>query len=118
LKSGSGTINIKYLIGMLIGVAVFVAVVALIRLDITGDKGSGLSNEYLYEIDLTVDPNLIIYEESVEPLNTGFTSTHAIALDSQGFIYIAGDKSVRIFAESGKLLDEILLPGVPRYTSE
>jgi sugar lactone lactonase YvrE len=114
LKSGTGTTNIKYFIGMLIGVAVFVAVVALIRLDITGDKGSGLSNEYLYEIDLSVDPNLIIYEESGESLSTGFTSTHAIALDSQGSIYIAGDKSVRIFAEGGKLLDEILLPGVPR----
>jgi len=114
LKSGSGTINIKYFIGILIGVAVFIAVVALIRLDITGHKGSGLGNEYLYEIDLTVDPNLIIYEESGGPINTGFTSTHAIALDSQDSIYIAGDKSVRIFAESDKLLDEIVLPGVPR----
>ncbi len=113
-KSRFGAINIKYFIGILIGVCVFIAVVALIRLDITGKKGSGLGNEYLYEIDLSIDPNLILYEESIEPLNTGFTSTHAIALDSQGSIYIAGDKSVRIFAESGKLLDEIVLPGVPR----
>ncbi len=114
LKNRLGVINIKIFIGILIGVLVFIAVVALIRLDITGNKGSGLGNEYLYEIDLSIDPNLIIYEESVEPLNTGFASTHAIALDSQGSIYIAGDKSVRIFAESGRLLDEILLPGVPR----
>ena len=113
LKSRLGIINIKIFIGILIGMAIVIAVVALIRLDITGDKGSGLSNEYLYEIDLTVDPNLIIYKESAEPLKTGFTSTHAIALDSQGFIYIAGDKSVRIFTESGKLLDEIVLPSVP-----
>ncbi|MBW7992152.1 MAG: hypothetical protein FVQ84_19350 [Planctomycetes bacterium] len=114
LKSRLGIINIKIFIGILIGMAVVIAVVALIRLDTTGNKGSGLGNEYLYEIDLSIDPNLILYEESVEPLNTGFTSTHAIALDSQGSIYIAGDKSVRIFAESGKLLDEIVLPGVPR----
>lgn len=114
MKSRFGIINIKILIGILIGMAVVIAVVALIRLDVTGNKGSGLGKEYLYEIDLSIDPNLIIYEESVEPVNTGFTSTHAIALDSQGSIYIAGDKSVRIFAESGKLLDEIVLPGVPR----
>jgi len=114
LKSRLGIINIKYFIGILIGVAVFIAVVAIIRLDITGDKGSGLGNEYLYEIDLTVDPNLILYEESGESLKTGFASTHAIALDSQGLMYIAGDKAVRIFTESGKLLDEIVLPGVPR----
>jgi sugar lactone lactonase YvrE len=114
LKSRLGLVNIKYFVGMLIGVAVFVAIVAIIRLDITGNKGSGLSREYSYEIDLSVDPNLIIYEESNEPLNTGFTSTNAIALDSQGSVYIAGDKAVRVFAESGKLLDEIVLPGVPR----
>ena len=114
LKNRLGIINIKIFIGILIGMAVVIAVVALIRLDITGNKGSGLSNEYSYEIDLSIDPNLILYEESDEPLSTGFISTQAIALDSQGSIYVAGDKSVRIFAESGKLLDEILLPGVPR----
>lgn len=114
LKSRLGIINIKYFIGILIGMAVFIAVVAIIRLDITGDKGSGLGNEYLYEIDLSVDPNLILYEESGESMKTGFASTRAIALDSQGLMYIAGDKAVRIFTESGKLLDEIVLPGVPR----
>jgi len=114
VKSRFGAVNIKIFIGILIGMAVVIAVVALIRLDITGNKGSGLGNEYLYEIDFTIDPNLILYEESLEPINTGFTSTHAVALDSQGSIYIAGDKAVRIFTESGNLLDEIVLPGVPR----
>ncbi len=114
MKSRFGVVNIKIFIGILIGLAVVVAVVALVRLDITGDKGSGLGNEYLYEIDMSIDPNLILYEEPVEALNTGFTGTHAIALDSQGSIYIAGDKAVRIFNENGNLLDEITLPGVPR----
>ena len=114
MKSRFGAVNIKFFIGILIGMAVVIGFVALIRLDITGNKGSGLGIEYLYEIDLSIDPNLIIYEESAEPVNTGFASTHAIALDSQGSIYVAGDKSVRIFAESDKLLDEIVLPGVPR----
>jgi len=114
VKSRFGAVNIKFFIGILIGMAVVIGFVSLIRLDITGNKGSGLGNEYLYEIDLSIDPNLIIYEESAEPVKTGFTSTHAIALDSEGSIYVAGDKSVRIFAESDTLLDEIVLSGVPR----
>ena len=114
MKSRLGTATIKIFIGILIGMAVVIAVVALIRLDITGKKGSGLGKEYLYEIDLKIDPNLILYEESVKPFNTGFTNTHAIALDSQGSIYIAGDKTIRIFTENGKLLDEIVLTDTPR----
>ena len=98
MKSRFGAVNIKSFVGLLIGVAVIIAVVALVRLDITGDGSSGLGNEYLYEIDFTIDPNLILYEETLEPLNTGFTRSQAIALDSQGSIYIAGDKSVRIFS--------------------
>jgi hypothetical protein len=114
VKSRFGAVNIKIFIGILIGAAVIVAFVSLMQLDITGDKGSGLGSEFLYEIDFSIDPNLIIYEESIEPINTGFTNTHAIALDAQGSIYIAGDKAVRIFTESGNLLDEIVLTGVPR----
>lgn len=106
--------NVKFFVGVLIGVAVFVAFVALVRLDITGEKGSGLGGEYSYEIDLTIDPNLIIYEESLDPINTGFTGAHAIALDSRDDIYIAGDKAVRVFDENGNLLDEIVLSDVPR----
>jgi hypothetical protein len=66
MKSRLGTATIKIFIGILIGMAVVIAVVALIRLDITGKKGSGLGKEYLYEIDLKIDPNLILYEESVK----------------------------------------------------
>jgi hypothetical protein len=114
VKSGFGVVNIKIFIGFLIGAAVIAALIALVRLDITGEGGSGLIDEYSYEIDFTIDPNLIIYEQSLEPINTGFTNTYAIALDSQGSVYIAGDKAVRIFNENGNLLDEILLTGVPR----
>ncbi len=114
MKSRFGAVNIKFFVGLLIGVAVFIALFALIRFDITGDEGSGLGNEYSYEIDFSIDPNLILYEESLEPVKTGFKSAQAIALDSQDFIYIAGDKSVRIFTEDGNLLDEIVLNDTPR----
>ena len=109
-----GTTNIKILIGVLIVLAIVTAVVSLVRLDTTGKKGSGLGKEYLYEIDAKIDPNLILYEESAQPISTGFTDSYGIALDSQGSIYIAGDKAIRIFAGSGNLLNEIELTDVPR----
>ena len=106
----------RIFIGVLIGLAVVIAVVALVLLDTTGKKGSGLGKEYLYDVkDLAkIDPNLILYEESAQSFSTGFTDSHGIALDSQGSIYIAGDRAIRIFAQSGNLLDEIELTDAPR----
>jgi len=106
----------KILIGVLIALAVVIAVVALVLLDTTGKKGSGLGKEYRYDVkDLAkIDPNLILYEESAQSFSTGFTDSHGIALDSQGSIYIAGDRAIRIFAQSGDLLNEIELTDIPR----
>ena len=112
----TGTMNIKIIIGVLIALAVVVAVVAVLRLDVLGSKGGGLSKEFKYEVDelARIDPNLIIYEESSEPIKTGFANTHAIAVDSNGSVYVAGDKAVRIFAQSGEQLNEIKLDDAPR----
>jgi outer membrane protein assembly factor BamB len=114
VKSRLGAADIKNFIGVLIGVALVVVFIAIIRLDVTGDSGSGLGKNYDYDIDFTIDPNLFLYAESAEPIYTGMNNSQAIALDSQGSVYIAGDKSVRIFSQNGNLLDEIVLPGVPR----
>ncbi|MBN1806714.1 MAG: NHL repeat-containing protein [Sedimentisphaerales bacterium] len=114
MKSRLGAADIKNFIGLLIVVALIVVFVSLIRLDITGDSGSGLGKNYDYEIDFAIDPNLFLYAESSEHFSTGMNDSHAIALDSQGSVYIAGDKAVRIFAENGNLLDAIVLPDVPR----
>jgi DNA-binding beta-propeller fold protein YncE len=112
----TGTTNIKIFIGALIALAVVVAVIAVVRLDVIGSKGGGLGKEFKYEIsELTrIDPNLILYEESTGAIKTGFTSTHGVAVDSKGSIYVAGDKAIRIFARSGDRLGEIKLDGKPR----
>jgi len=108
------TTNIKILVGVLVAIAI--AVVALLRLDTTGKKGSGLGEEFIYDLkDLgKVDPNLILYEESVPEIVTGFTESHAIAVAPDGFICIAGDKAIRKFDENGSLLVEFTLPDMPR----
>lgn len=112
----TGTANIKIVIGVLISLAVVVAVVAVVRLDVFGSKGGGLGKEFKYNIDeLTrIDPNLFLYEESAKAIKTGFANTHGIAVDSKGSVYVAGDKAIRIFAQSGNRLGEIKLDDMPR----
>ncbi len=109
-----GKTNIKILVGVLVAIAI--AVVAFVRLDTTGKKGSGLGEEFIYDLkDLgKIDPNLILYKESAPAIVTGFTNSRAIAVDSKGTIHIAGDKAIRKFAESGNLLGEIRLADMPR----
>jgi len=108
--------NIKIVIGVLIALAVVVAVVAVVKLDVVGSKGGGLSKEFKYQVDelARIDPNLIIYEESAEPIKTGFAKTHSISVDSKDSVYVAGDKAIRIFAQSGDRLGEIKLDDMPR----
>ena len=113
MNTRSGTTNTKILIAVF--VAVVISILAIVKLDTTGKKGSGLGKEFTYDLtDLgKIDPNLILYEESAPAIVTGFSVSHAIAVASDGSIYIAGDKAVRIFAESGDLLGEIKLADTP-----
>ena len=97
------TANTKILIGGLIILAIAVAIIAVVRFDTTGKKGSGLGQEFIYDVgDLgKIDPNLILYKESAPPINTHFTESRAIALAPKGTIYVAGDKDIRKFDENG-----------------
>jgi len=108
--------KIKIVIAVLITLAVVVAVVAVVKLDVIGSRGGGLGKEFKYEVNelARIDPNLIIYEQSAEPIKTGFAKTHGIAVDSKGSIYVAGDKAIRIFAQGGDRLGEIKLDDIPR----
>jgi len=108
--------NVKIIIGVLITLAVVVAVVAVVKLDVVGNKGGGLSKEFKYDVNelAQIDPNLILYEESTEAIKTGLANTHGIAVDSKGSIYVAGDKAIRIFDQDGEQLGEIKLNDAPR----
>jgi len=108
--------NIKIFVVVLVSVAFIVAIFALSRLDITGEAGSGLSKEFIYDINsiAKIDPNLILYEQSTEPIRTGFANSRGLTVDSGGSIYIAGDKAIRIFAQIGELLNEIKVTDTPR----
>ncbi len=111
-----GATDVKVFIGVFIGLVIVIAIVAMLRLDTTGEKGSGLGRDFEYSLEqlAKIDPNLILYEESTRPINTEFKTTHAIAVDSKVSIYVAGDNAIRVYADSGKLLNEIGLSEAPR----
>jgi hypothetical protein len=114
LKIWSGTANIKIFVAIIIALSVVVAVIALLKLDTTGQKGSGLGPEYVYEVDTNIDPNLIIYEESAPLISTGLNNSHSVALDSKGNVYVAGDNVVLVFDDKGDLLNNVELTDTPR----
>lgn len=110
-KTNSGTI-----IGVLIGTAILVAIGAVLLVDVTGEKGSGLSQAY--ELDAAklarFDPNLILYHEAGPAIATGFEQAHALALDDEGRLYVAGDEAVQVLSGTGVLERTISLSGEPR----
>lgn len=106
----------KILVGLLVTVSVIIGIAVLVNFDITGEKGSGLGKEFVYDISgkIKTDPNLILYTESSVTIATGFKTSRAIAIDSNGIIYAAGDNAVRLFDSSGDLQGEIQLADSPR----
>jgi hypothetical protein len=86
------------------------------QLDATGEKGSRLSAEYAYDIDklADIDPNLILYSQSAAPVKTGFSQSRAIAVDSQGRVFVVGDKAIRIFGSAGDVERTIELSDEPQ----
>ncbi len=116
MSKQSGSEKIRMIVGVVVGLAIIVAIVAVLRLDITGEKGSGLSTEFVYDINelAKIDPNLILYEESAKPIETAFNASHAIAIGTENRIYIAGDQAIRVFIDNGNLQSEIKLPSAPR----
>lgn len=112
----TGITNIEILAGVLVALAIVVAVIALVKLDVTGEKGSGLGTEFIYDIEdlAKIDPNLILYEESAGVISTGLKTARAVAIDLEGRVCVAGDKVIRIFADSGDLVREVKLADSPR----
>ncbi len=116
MQRGLGKIDTRWAVAVLIVAAIVIAVFAVLRLDTTGNKGSGLSSDYAYNLSelAKVDPNLILYAQSGPSVNTGFKQSRAVALDSNGRVYVAGDKAIRVFSSAGSPERMIELSGEPR----
>jgi hypothetical protein len=112
----SGKTSSTWLVVTLVVAAVAAGVIAILRLDTTGESGSGLSKDYAFDLTelAKVDPNLILYAEAGPPVNTGLRESRAIALDAGGRMYIAGDRAIRVLSNTGSPERLIELAGEPQ----
>lgn len=92
-----GMTKTEVVIGLVLGVAVIVGIGAVVLLDTTGERGSGLSDEYKFDISMygKTDPELILYDETGEHIATGLKQARAIVVDGAGDIYVAGDNVIK-----------------------
>jgi hypothetical protein len=97
------------LIWVFVGVAVVVGGVAVWMLDGSGDKGSGLGDEFSYDVSeySKTDAKLVMYEELPERFDTDMKECRAIAVSGKK-VYVAGDNMIRVVG--GK---DIELSGMP-----
>lgn len=100
-------------VGAIVTLAVALAMIVTLRIAATREKESSLGKVFTYDLKelRKTDPALIKYKESGK-ISTGFE--HVRAVDVAGDIYVAGDKSIRIFDNSGNALSEIELADAPR----
>jgi len=122
MRHNSGLTKSGLLVLVIVLAAASAGILAVVTLDTTGDKGSGLGEAYDYNVNTLskIDPNLILYEArstSGESINTGFKISRAITILPDEQIYIAGDKSIKIFNKNGDMLNEIPLAEEPMCLS-
>ena len=113
-KSGKSTSTI--IIAVVIVIAVVAALAATFFNDPTAKKGSGLSPQFGYDLEKLrkTDPQLITYQESANPIDTGFTEARSIALDSQDKIYLTGDNAIAVLDTSFQKIAAFTLDQPPR----
>ena len=102
-------------IGIIITLAIVIAVIIILRTAMTTDRKTTIGNVFIYDIKefSKTDPGLIKYKETGK-IKTGFQNPYAITNDSNDRIYVAGDKSIRIFDVQGNVLSEIKLNDSPQ----
>ncbi len=97
-------------IGIILSLAIAAVVIIVLRDAMTRDKESGLGDAFTYDLESLrkTDPDLVKYEETGN-IETGFQRVFAITVDRSDRVYVAGDKSVRIFSDKGDTLRKIEL---------
>ena len=114
MNTRPGTSRLSVLIGLIVGLAIGIGVVALWRMDWAGEHGSGLSEAFDYDLEKyqKIDPELIHYQQKAE-IPSAMRETRAVAVGLEDRIFVAGDRLIRCFAPDGKKLSDIALEQEP-----
>jgi hypothetical protein len=103
------------LIAVVVVAAIVVAALVVLRRDMSGQQGSGLSEAFEYSLaDLKkIDPALIQYRQTAEIALT-LKQPRAVAAGPEDRIYVAGDNAVQVFEPGGAKRAEFGLSDEPR----
>jgi hypothetical protein len=109
----------RMLVGLVIAAAIVVGIGTIVTVDVTGRGGGRLSAEYGLDVEklAAFDPSLILYKEDAPAIATGFARARALAVDAGGQIYVAGDRAIRTFDQTGNLKRTIDLASEPTCLS-
>ena len=99
---------------IVLGMALIAAMVVF-RVDTWGDRGSGLSPRFEFDVSelVAVDPDLVSHSETAQ-VPVGMQSVQAIAATSDGRFLVAGDRAVQIFQADGTMAQAFSVPDEPR----
>lgn len=113
LSKKNGKLDSGLWAGIVISLAIAAGFCAVIFFDSTGQKGSGLSGDYVYDNShyAKIDPALILYRPVGQTIATGLQSAKAIAVSSD--IYVAGDTEITVFDRAGVVKQTIALDMEP-----
>ncbi len=112
-RFGSPVLGILILAIVLVAIAIGLS--AVLRIDLWGERGSGLPSRFSYDLEAfeKTDPAQIGYRETgrialkmLEPRN--------VAVGPDDKIYVAGDRAVQVFTPDGKRVRELTLAETPR----
>ena len=103
------------LVALAVGAAVVVGAIAVARLDSPGERGSGLSDRFDYDLESTrrSTRRLIRYDAGRRDPRRHARCFAAVAVGPDDRIFVAGDKAVHVFDADGKKQSEIALDDRP-----
>jgi hypothetical protein len=113
LSNKSGKIDSGLWAGIVVALAIAAGFCAVIFFDSTGQKGSGLPPDYVYDVSqyAKIDPALMLYRPVGQAIATGMKSAKAIVVQSD--IYVAGDMEIAVFDKAGAVKKTIALDAEP-----
>lgn len=103
-------IKIDVLIGLVVGVAVIVAVVVVFRIRKLEQPGSGLNEEFNYDVKgfQKTRRELVQYQEEAK-IGSGLGEVRGLAVGPKDQVFVAGDQVVRVLSIEGSQLTDVKL---------
>ncbi len=98
-----------------VGLVALIAALAVFRVDTWGDRGSGLSPRFEFDVSelAAVDPALVSHAETAQ-IPVGMQTVQAIAAKPDGGFLVAGDRAVQMFQADGTMAQAFSVPDAPR----